>query len=1418
MLFSEGFGEANKLAKKMTVLYKLSNEQLSKQLHYDFGLRALKSVLVMAGRLKRKYPDISEHAVIMRALRDSNISKLVFEDVALFKGLMGDVFPEMDCPYTGHEELKLEIEKELEIRGCCYTKDGVFRNQVEKYIQLYETELVRHATMIVGPTGGGKSLILDVLRAARLPAEGITVKHHFLNPKMQSISELHGTLDPVTRDWPDGVFSKLFRSLNEPLPTGHDKEFHCIVFDGDVDALWIENMNPVMDDNRVLTLPNGERIRLQNHCALIFETFDLQFASPATVSRSGMVWVDPKNLGYAPIYYRWANRRNTRSCSKRIDDATNSTLSSGLHFSNSGISSTKNTSESISGILSGTELSESSLPPGSDPSYLKELFIKYVPACLDLVLQGVFKGELVGRLTQTISITLLQMIVQLTAGLDAFLSPETDDRGDMEALYLFSLTWSLGAALTSDSRSKFDNYLQSLAGGSGAAPPSKESLFECRYNLNTHRWERWKPEPYTHPQPFNFSKIMVSTGESVAHEYLLSSLTGHRPVLLLGESGTAKTLTVCKHISSLPPGSHRSLVLNFSSGTKSQDVQASVESSISKRSGSVYTPMGGKKLVVFIDDLNMPEMDEYGTREALALLHFLIGKGCLYDRGKDLTLKYVCDIDYMAAMRPVGGAIDPRLLSLFCIIHFPRASSGTLEFIFSTVLSYQLEHFVSSAKECITPIVHSTLDLFQAIKERIPATPSKFHYIFTILDLSSIMHGLCLADADVIGNAANPAASLIRMWRAECLNVFSDRLVGSDPDVFKGLMNDVVMQTWPRTSDIILADPILFGDFRNASSRLEGEDAPQVYEDLGSHEQVRRIFEDILDTYNVDQKPMNLVLFDSALEHATRLHRVIQRPRGHALLVGVVGNGKQSLARLVAYTAGYSLFQIKQRRQYGESDFKEDLKSLFRSISSKNANSTMLFFTESNIVQEGFMVYLNNILTTGEVPSLFNRDEIYDLVGGTQEDAQSSGVGDSFDAVWSFLLDRWKEKLHIVMSVSPGEALQTRCRSFPGMITATYIEWYQPWPTEALAKVADAFIMDDCVLEDISSIVVEHVVHTHTAVMKYADQFVREMRRHYAVTPADYVNFIGNYQKELKDSSREIKVKTNHLKGGLEKLTEAVLTVDIIQAELSEKKIIVDEKMASAQELIAEIQIKSKEVLVQKNDAAVKEEEVEIQAKLITQDRIKANDALMEALPAVEAATSALSNLDKKDLDEIKGFTNPPQLVKDVCMQVCVLCPGGEKYEESWADAKRMAGNTKLLNFLKGYPKDRITGKMMNAVKKYFKNPNLTVENMTSVSKAGTGLLIWVNAIMKYYEVAKSVEPLREKVRAMEISQQKATRELTVIKKQLKDHCDELAKLNESLENANAELNKLQHEASVMTKRISVANRLVTGLAGERKR
>ena len=112
-LFSEGFEEALILGKKMTTLYALAKGQLSRQFHYDWGLRALKSVLVMAGGLKRAALELPEDLVLMRALRDANMPKFVFEDVPLFLGLINDLFPGLDCPRVAYPDLKDAIETDM---------------------------------------------------------------------------------------------------------------------------------------------------------------------------------------------------------------------------------------------------------------------------------------------------------------------------------------------------------------------------------------------------------------------------------------------------------------------------------------------------------------------------------------------------------------------------------------------------------------------------------------------------------------------------------------------------------------------------------------------------------------------------------------------------------------------------------------------------------------------------------------------------------------------------------------------------------------------------------------------------------------------------------------------------------------------------------------------------------------------------------------------------------------------------------------------------------------------------------------------------------------------------------------------------------------------------------------------------------
>ncbi|XP_055882125.1 dynein axonemal heavy chain 6-like [Biomphalaria glabrata] len=158
ILYSEGFESTRTLAKKMVQMYKLCSEQLSQQDHYDFGMRAVKSVLVMAGSLKRQNPDKPEDVVLIRALRDSNLPKFLFNDAKLFQAILSDLFPGVNIPEHDYGQLKDEIMNiQLEM------KLQVVDTQVVKVIQFLETMIVRHGVMLVGPTVGGKTTIYRVV-------------------------------------------------------------------------------------------------------------------------------------------------------------------------------------------------------------------------------------------------------------------------------------------------------------------------------------------------------------------------------------------------------------------------------------------------------------------------------------------------------------------------------------------------------------------------------------------------------------------------------------------------------------------------------------------------------------------------------------------------------------------------------------------------------------------------------------------------------------------------------------------------------------------------------------------------------------------------------------------------------------------------------------------------------------------------------------------------------------------------------------------------------------------------------------------------------------------------------------------------------------------------------------------------------
>jgi dynein heavy chain len=158
MLGAEGFGNAKVLSKKMVQLYKLSSEQLSQQDHYDFGMRAVKSVLVMAGALKRANPDINEDAVLIRAMRDANVPKFLKDDLPLFAAIIQDLFPTVEIIDPDYSMLLKQIEIELRAKN-----KQPYPPFMEKVIYLFETFQVRFGVMLVGPTGGGKTTCYETL-------------------------------------------------------------------------------------------------------------------------------------------------------------------------------------------------------------------------------------------------------------------------------------------------------------------------------------------------------------------------------------------------------------------------------------------------------------------------------------------------------------------------------------------------------------------------------------------------------------------------------------------------------------------------------------------------------------------------------------------------------------------------------------------------------------------------------------------------------------------------------------------------------------------------------------------------------------------------------------------------------------------------------------------------------------------------------------------------------------------------------------------------------------------------------------------------------------------------------------------------------------------------------------------------------
>jgi dynein heavy chain len=235
---AQGFEEAQVLASKFYGLYNLLKDLLSKQMHYDWGLRAVKAVLYVAGGFKMIEPTANEQALLMRALRDFNIPKIIKEDEVVFYGLLGDLFPGLNPPRKVDPDFEHYVAEACTQMGL--DPDEVFRLKIT---QLEELVAIRHCNFMMGPNMSGKSTCWQALVKARTlePGQPRLTYVHDISAKVMLTQDLYGYTSLATREWQDGVLSKILRDLNQM-----DDKPKWIMLDGDLDANWIESMNSVI--------------------------------------------------------------------------------------------------------------------------------------------------------------------------------------------------------------------------------------------------------------------------------------------------------------------------------------------------------------------------------------------------------------------------------------------------------------------------------------------------------------------------------------------------------------------------------------------------------------------------------------------------------------------------------------------------------------------------------------------------------------------------------------------------------------------------------------------------------------------------------------------------------------------------------------------------------------------------------------------------------------------------------------------------------------------------------------------------------------------------------------------------------------------------------------------------------------------
>ncbi|AMD19130.1 HBR229Cp [Eremothecium sinecaudum] len=1374
-----GLSEPNSLAVKVSTLFERLRKEASSQKHYHFGLRALKGVLRNCSNILKSSDDnVDSVQVILRSLNEMVVPKLILEDEVVYERAIQSLFPGSRYDPT-NGDLISQLLEHCELNQLVST--DVF---IKKCSQFYDIQKTQQAIILAGSSGTGKTTVwkcvLASMKKIGFPDNIISI----IDSKTLKKEDLYGKLDPVTFDWKDGIFTSILRkTLNDTIGSFRNSNI-WIIFDSDLDPNYVETLNSVLDDNKILTLPNGERLKIPSNLHLIFEVQNLKHATAATVSRCGVIWFTDNTLLPRDI------------------------LISSL-------------SAALSTLQLDSDINDNII------SAIQDIFTQFIQgSTLQQITDASSKvnhimGLDISRAIQT-AVTLLTRVVTENKKLLSNLSQSSCMRYLTKKLAII-LVWSFVGDSDAMTREHFSRIICSLLEISDL--PSASGLLDYDVSLDTTDWIpllAQVPKTSLEAHEVLLPEMIIPTMDTIRHEALLYDLlNAGRPLILCGPPGSGKTMTL---YNTLKKSNRFDVIgINFSKDTTVDSFLKTIEqhTTCSPTSrGIIMQPKGhGKQLVVFCDEINLPALDEYESQPVILFLRQLVEKKGFWNVQENKWV-FIERIQIVGACNPSSHAgrvsITRRFSRHASIIMVDYPGKISMEHIYE-VFYNAVFNMAPQLKGYSSAFTKASLDVYYKAKATFTEEQHS-HYIFSPREITRWIRGIHYTIAE---SSQLDLARMIELWAHESLRIFSDRLVTKEEKV---LLQDILQESlanyFPhQTIGSLESDKLLFSSW--LSLNYTKVDKMEMYN--FTKERLKIFAEEELDT--------EMTIYDDMIDNILRIDRILKQVQGHAILVGPNHSGKATITRFVAWMNGIKIVRPTIHRNFTIQDFDEFLKYILLKCGTESQRICVII-DESAILESSFLERMNTLLANSHLPGLFEAEEYEALLSKLSQRVSQLGLLlDTEQEIYDWFTSEISRNLHIVFNINdPRNEESVKLITSPALFNRCVINWIGTWSSKSYLHVANEVIqkmpldMSDYKFPRNSAI--EFVsIDSEAPTLRdvVANLLVLFHEKYHSIlnnkegSPSAFLNCLKRFQDLYTSKLSELEEKQRFTLVGLEKLKETVIKVKQLNQNLSQKQIELQDKEVQARQTLDKMLVDQNEA-ERKQEASVEIQKIlAVQEKEISERRATIMADLELAEPAIVEAQMGVKNIKKQQFTELRSMQNPPEAVKTTLEAVCVILGYSCK---SWKEIQLAIRKDEFVTDIVYYNTETMmTPSIRSEIENtYLSSSKFTYDIVNRASLACGPLYQWIIAQISYSGILVKVKPLKEELVLVEKEMLQNKARLIAADEMIRELQADIEQSKISYSHLIRDVEVIKTEMESVKTKVERSVNLIESLTGERER